>query len=489
MRFQVTIPMMRRLLAALLLGGVLGCQNDGASSVELSSGGGGACRPWANSYMQVRRDAPTSGVRIFADEYLSRTLGYVGPSTPVIRELTKTLSTANNLNLASSSCSPWPENYMQIRDDAPSSGVRVFADEHLSQTLGYVGPGVPVIRELTKKLSGAHPEIIVVRLQIRGGSLANQIAYTNIVNVESRSGQKCTEATARNEANGSGRTGEVTVMRVNVRGGAFANRTGWTNAVNLEARSGQDCGTRSSSAQPSTSCPRHSVYLCDSGGCRCRATGVAPESVVGNFIIETVGTLGLGALRSALVGLGRRSVALGGGAAADEAVSGVARVQDSLRANLDAVLAQINPGRNGNANVRQWLQRCYFGQSCDMNCAGCTLAVDATLHGRSAIALPGQATSVQFFEELFQQGWRQVVDHDKFIPFMADLGVKKNGQAGVLLIGKGPGQVGHFLNILSKNGKVYFLDGQLGKTYVEREFYDFYFKQLGFKDMYLILTN
>lgn len=66
--------------------------------------------------------------------------------------------------------------YMKIRSDAPVSGAPIYEDQWLSRHLqpgGSVGADIPVTRELTQYVGN----ILVMRVNVRGGVLSNRVGW------------------------------------------------------------------------------------------------------------------------------------------------------------------------------------------------------------------------------------------------------------------------------------------------------------------------
>jgi hypothetical protein len=75
-----------------------------------------------------------------------------------------------------------PSTYMQVRRGL--SAAPVYSDMYLSQTISGVGGGMPLIRNLTRTLDNG---VLVMRVNVRGGTLANREVWINASNVEFRS--------------------------------------------------------------------------------------------------------------------------------------------------------------------------------------------------------------------------------------------------------------------------------------------------------------
>ena len=77
-----------------------------------------------------------------------------------------------------------PSVYMQVRRNVGVASV--YSDMYLSSTVGGVGGGMPLIRNITKTLSNG---VLVMRVNVRGGTLANQEVWIDASNVEARNQQ------------------------------------------------------------------------------------------------------------------------------------------------------------------------------------------------------------------------------------------------------------------------------------------------------------
>jgi len=83
---------------------------------------------------------------------------------------------------------------------------------------------------------------------------------------------------------------DARLMKIVVRGGSLAgSQRWWTLANNLDYRTKSKCPENTP-----RKCSENSVHFCDGNGCRCIDAGPAPDSEVGNLIIETIATGGLG---------------------------------------------------------------------------------------------------------------------------------------------------------------------------------------------------
>jgi len=111
-----------------------------------------------------------------------------------------------------------------------------------------------------------------------------------------------------------------------------------------------------------------------------------------------------------------------------------------------------------------------------LNCANCAIAVDATLAGHPASALPwtyqkvmkngklidiisyDKGTNISVLEIFFKRKFSQNVTIDIIKETLAP------GQRGIIFAYKKNSTLGHFFNVLNEDGVVKFLDGQTGKS-------------------------
>jgi len=133
-------------------------------------------------------------------------------------------------------CTVWPSHFMASKANIP-----VFENiDDLEDNKGaqYVGPGTPVIRELT--ILNEEKNARLMKIVVRGGSLAGEKRW-------------------------------------------------WTIASNLVHRTKSNCPENTP-----RKCSENAVHYCDGGGCRCIDAGAAPDDEVGNLIIEGIATGGVG---------------------------------------------------------------------------------------------------------------------------------------------------------------------------------------------------
>lgn len=93
------------------------------------------------------------------------------------------------------------------------------------------------------------------------------------------------------------------------------------------------------------------------------------------------------------------------------------------------------------------------------NCAGCAIAGDASLKGNPASAIDHGVTSVgSFFNEF--GGMKGVTVHKTTQSIIKTMSKMEEGATGVIFGHRGTGQIGHFFNVVKRNGVVQFLDFQ-----------------------------
>ncbi len=140
------------------------------------------------------------------------------------------------LSQAVPACTVWPSHFMVTKVNTPV--FESIDNLESNKDAKYVGKGIPVIRELT--IINQDKDARLMKIVVRGGSLAGtQRWWTLANNLDYRTKSKCPENTPRK-------------------------------------------------------CSENAVHFCDGNGCRCIDAGPAPDSEVGNLIIETIATGGLG---------------------------------------------------------------------------------------------------------------------------------------------------------------------------------------------------
>lgn len=88
------------------------------------------------------------------------------------------------------------DEYMKVRDlneGIPREGIPVFSDRSFSNAVGFVGPGIPVIRRLTLEVRNpgtgfpCKSDRRVMEVNVRDGGLANQVVWACAEHLEPRS--------------------------------------------------------------------------------------------------------------------------------------------------------------------------------------------------------------------------------------------------------------------------------------------------------------
>ncbi|MBX3255765.1 MAG: hypothetical protein KF862_16645 [Chitinophagaceae bacterium] len=94
----------------------------------------------------------------------------------------------------------------------------------------------------------------------------------------------------------------------------------------------------------------------------------------------------------------------------------------------------------------------------EYNCAGCTIAGDASLKGYPASALNHGVLLVKDFLSWFDaKTMEKHVSPNSIIKLMDKL---EDGATGVIFGHRGNGKIGHFFNVVKQDGKVQFVDFQ-----------------------------
>lgn len=95
----------------------------------------------------------------------------------------------------------------------------------------------------------------------------------------------------------------------------------------------------------------------------------------------------------------------------------------------------------------------------DNNCTRCVVATDYTLSGAPSSAMPSGAASPNDVTNALGGRWEAASSYDSIVARMESLG---EGSRGVVLLDRGPGNVGHVFNVVFDRNGVVFLDGQTG---------------------------
>jgi Papain fold toxin 1, glutamine deamidase len=99
-----------------------------------------------------------------------------------------------------------------------------------------------------------------------------------------------------------------------------------------------------------------------------------------------------------------------------------------------------------------------------LNCVKCSIAVESTLSGRPAQALPGLASKTfagakKILEETYGSELVSMPSRKAIVDVIADSG---NGARGIVIGYKKGQSFSHAFNVVNQDGKIRFLDGQIG---------------------------
>ncbi|HVU95793.1 MAG TPA: toxin glutamine deamidase domain-containing protein [Puia sp.] len=120
------------------------------------------------------------------------------------------------------------------------------------------------------------------------------------------------------------------------------------------------------------------------------------------------------------------------------------------------------------------------------NCAGCTIAGDASLKGHPASAINHGVTYVSDFMKEFGATQMSIYKSPQAIAnFMGNL---NEGATGVIFGDRGPGVDGHFFNVAKQSGVVQFIDFQqpVGYRFMNPSTI---MQEGGFKQLYFLNTT
>ncbi|WP_212002834.1 RHS repeat domain-containing protein [Chitinophaga sp. HK235] len=107
--------------------------------------------------------------------------------------------------------------------------------------------------------------------------------------------------------------------------------------------------------------------------------------------------------------------------------------------------------RSGNLNINE--------VKGTVNCAGCTIAGDATIKGNTALALKhGPMLTTEFFNNF--GGAKDVKSYYTAEGVVGAMSKLEDGATGVVFGYRGPGRIGHYFNVTKQHGNVIFLDFQ-----------------------------
>jgi RHS repeat-associated protein len=139
------------------------------------------------------------------------------------------------------------------------------------------------------------------------------------------------------------------------------------------------------------------------------------------------------------------------------------------------------------ANFRSWFSTIQGGSrrinsvNGSLNCAGCTIAGDATLKGYPASALKHGPVYTNQVATFFSRNWQKGNTSSSIIEKMTQSGP---GSTGVVFGYRGPKQLGHFFNVVNNDGCIRFLDFQKNPSSVMIES-----EVNGFEDLWFINTS
>ena len=120
------------------------------------------------------------------------------------------------------------------------------------------------------------------------------------------------------------------------------------------------------------------------------------------------------------------------------------------------------------------------------NCAGCTIAGDASLKGNPASAINHGVTTVRDFLKEFGASKMDLYKTPQAI--VDQMSNMKEGTTGVIFGDRGPGQIGHFFNVTKQNGVVQFMDFQRNVGYRTLN-PETIMQEEGFKQLYFLNTT
>jgi filamentous hemagglutinin len=96
-----------------------------------------------------------------------------------------------------------------------------------------------------------------------------------------------------------------------------------------------------------------------------------------------------------------------------------------------------------------------------LNCGQCSLAVDKLLAGEPTGAVAADAGPM-LVRDLEAQAGGKFGLGTTAAAIEKDMSSAGSGARGIIFGSRGPGQIGHFFNVVNQNGVVRFLDGQTG---------------------------
>ncbi|NJL00460.1 MAG: hypothetical protein HC910_07770, partial [Spirulinaceae cyanobacterium SM2_1_0] len=157
------------------------------------------------------------------------------------------------------------------------------------------------------------------------------------------------------------------------------------------------------------------------------------------------------------------------------AIVGAIELLASLRALLTHLPAPGLP-QNIHSNAHGFSIRSINPLGDNLNCVKCAIAVDATLQGRAAQALPGLAADSfsgarEILEATYQSQLKQVASAEKIQDILLSAG---KGSRGIVIGYKHGEAYSHAFNAVNQRGAVHFLDGQIGGV-ANVDIYDVFF--------------
>lgn len=198
-------------------------------------------------------------------------------------------------------------------------------------------------------------------------------------------------------------------------------------------------------------------------GNSCLAAGRAAEDPIGNAVIETIGTLGVGLVKNAFVSIARAALAKGASVNANAFVAAGRVDQFATRLELEKIAESVNPLKDPiNAHLSPALRAA--GGNTFENCGNCAIATARALDGNPAVALPGneilRPELYDVADHIFKSPWLESTNLLFFIKTL----MKYNEGGQWIGFVSGPNG-GHLFNFVVQKGKVWVIDGQLGRVY------------------------
>jgi hypothetical protein len=132
-----------------------------------------------------------------------------------------------------------------------------------------------------------------------------------------------------------------------------------------------------------------------------------------------------------------------------QTTSGILNIAGGALGTYARISEDIESGIGGNRSINP--------TGGNMNCAGCAIAGDATLNGNPSSAINHGVTSTDFLAAQFNGTWAKGQSSASITNTIQALG---DGATGIVFGFRGPGQVGHFFNVVNRGGVAQFLDFQ-----------------------------